>query len=345
MTTRRLPAEWEPQSGIMLTWPHANTGWGKTLPRVEPVFAAIAAHASLYEKVLIVAHDASHQSHITDCISLLKPLLSNIIFAFAASNDSWARDHGPITVTDDSGELLLLDFQFNGWGEKYSFDLDNKISTSLEQQQCFSVPLKTIDFILEGGSIESDGEGTLLTTACLLTSSRNEGWTKEQIDAELRKQFNVEQIHWLHQGNLQGDDTDAHIDTLARFISPQIIMYVKCDDDNDPHFQPLLDMEQELGELRTGNGLPYELVSLPLPDPVYNTKGDRLPATYANFLIINNAVLLPVYDQPADQYVVELFEQHFPDRKIIPINCLPLIEQFGSLHCVTMQFPLGVLAG
>lgn len=329
----------------MLTWPHANTGWGKTLPRVEPAFAAIAVHASHYEKVLIVAKDASQQAHISECISSLNPVLSNIVFAFADSNDSWARDHGPITITDETDKLLLLDFQFNGWGKKYPFDLDNKINKLLEQQQCFAAPLKTIDFILEGGSIESDGQGTLLTTACLLTSSRNEGWTKEQIDNELSKQFNIQQIHWLHQGSLQGDDTDAHIDTLARFISPQKIMYVKCDDDNDPHFQPLLDMEQELSELCTLDGQPYELIPLPLPDPVYNSQGDRLPATYANFLIINSAVLLPVYNQTADQQIVELFEKHFPDRKIIAINCLPLIEQFGSLHCVTMQFPAGVLAG
>ena len=344
MTTRRLPAEWESQSGIMLTWPHTNTGWGKTLPRVEPAFAAIAAYASRYEKVLIVAKDESHQSHITECIAALNPSMSNISFAYAASNDSWARDHGPITVFDEAGKLLLLDFQFNGWGQKYPAELDNAISPSLAEQQCFTAPLSTIDFILEGGSIESDGKGTLLTTGCLLSARRNEGWTKQQIETELKKQFGVQQVHWLHQGNIEGDDTDAHIDTLARFISPQKIMHVMCEDEDDPHYQPLLDMQQELTELRTLNDQPYELVPLPLPDPVYNDEGDRLPATYANFLIINNAVLLPVYKQAADQEVIEIFRKHFPTHEIVAINCLPLIEQFGSLHCVTMQFPAGVLA-
>lgn len=345
MKTRHLPAEWEPQSGIMLTWPHENTGWGKMLSVVEPTFATIAARASQYEKVLIVAKDTTHQVHISERLSALHPVAANIRFAFADSNDSWARDHGPITVIDDSGEPVLLDFQFNGWGNKYPFDLDNRISRSLLRQAHFAAPLETVDFILEGGSIESDGQGTLLTTACLLTSSRNEGWTKFQIESELKKQFNVKQVHWLHQGNLQGDDTDAHIDTLARFISPQKIMYVKCDDITDFHYQPLLDMEQELASLHTLDGDPYELVPLPLPEPVFNADGDRLPATYANFLIINSAVLLPVYEQAADDQVVDLFRKNFPDREIITINCLPLIEQFGSLHCVTMQFPEGVLVG
>jgi len=342
---RRLPAEWEPQSGIMLTWPHENTGWSKMLPTVEPTFAEIAARASEFEKVLIVAKDATHQTHIVDSIKKHNPVASSLKFAFAGSNDSWARDHGPISIIDDEGDLLLLDFEFNGWGNKYPSELDNEITQSLVSQHCFSPPTWSTDFILEGGSIESDGEGTLLTTSCLLTTSRNEGWTKEQIENELTEQFNLKQVHWLHQGHLQGDDTDAHIDTLARFITPHKIMYARCDDRNDPHYQPLLDMEQELASLRTLDGKPYQLIPLPLPEAVFNEDGDRLPATYANFLIINDAVLLPIYNQAADEQVMEIFRNHFSDRKIIPINCLPLIEQFGSLHCVTMQFPEGVLVG
>ena len=345
MTIRRLPAEWESQSGIMLTWPHEKSDWARILEKVEPVFAAIAAHTSLHEKVLIVARDERHQSHITECVTQLDASMPNIVFAHAKSNDSWARDHGPITVLDESGKLLLLDFQFNGWGKKYPAELDNAISSQLAAQDCFSAPLETIDFILEGGSIESDGQGTLLTTGCLLSPKRNEGWTKQQIETELTKQFNVRQIHWLHRGHIEGDDTDAHVDTLARLISPRAIMHVICENENDPHYQSLQDMRQELSALRTLDGQPYELVPLPLPEPVYNDEGDRLPATYANFLIINDAVLLPVYNQKADQQVIEIFKKHFPDRKIIAINCLPLIEQFGSLHCVTMQFPTGILAG
>lgn len=344
MTENRLPAEWEPQSGIMLTWPHEGTGWGHMLDEVEPVFASIAAHTSLFEKAVIIALDAAHQHRISDCLAPLNVNMSNIRFACARSNDSWARDHGPITVMDNAGNCTLLDFQFNGWGGKYPYELDNRISQSMAEQQIFSSPLTTIDFILEGGSIESDGKRTLLTTGCLLTETRNRGWTKPQIENHLRQLLGVEQFHWLQQGSIAGDDTDAHIDTLARFISPQKIMYVRCEDRNDSHYRPLMAMEKELEGLRTRSGQPYELIPLPLPDPVFTNTGTRLPATYANFLIINRAVLVPVYNQPLDTHVIETFKQQFPDREIIAINCLPLVEQFGSLHCVTMQFPAGVLA-
>lgn len=345
MTLPRLPAEWEPQSGIMLTWPHSHTDWADILAEVEPTFAQIAAHTSLHEKVLIVANNDAHRSHIIDCITAYSPSTENIVFALCDSNDSWARDHGPISVIDESGQLLLLDFQFNAWGGKYASDLDNKISESLAKQHCFSAPVKTIDFILEGGSIESDGQGTLLTTRCLLSSKRNTGWSQQQIEAELNKRFGLKQIHWLHEGNIEGDDTDAHIDTLARFISGHQIMHVLCTDKKDPHYQPLMAMQHELESLQTIDGKPYELIPLPLPEPVFNEDGERLPATYANFLIINGAVLVPVYNQTADKDVLEIFETHFTDREIIGINCLPLIKQFGSLHCVTMQFPAGVLVG
>lgn len=343
MNSRRWPAEWEPQSGIMLTWPHSKTDWQTILPEVEPSFAEIAAHTSHFEKVLIVANNSAHQSHIRKTIEQHKPSIENIIFATADSNDSWARDHGPISVVEATDKPLLLDFQFNAWGGKYAFDLDNQISKSLMKQQRFACPMESIDFVLEGGSIESDGQGTVLTTSCLLSKKRNTGWTQEEIETELNKQLGALQIHWLHEGTIIGDDTDAHIDTLARFISPKKIMYVHCDNEKDHHFNSLMAMEQELAKLKTLDGANYELIPLPLPQPVINKRGDRLPATYANFLIINGAVLVPLYDQMADQQVLELFEHHFPQREIIGINCLPLIKQFGSLHCVTMQFPAGVL--
>lgn len=342
--SRKLPAEWEPQSGILLTWPHNKTDWVNILAEVEPTFAQIAAHTSHYEKVLIIANSKEHQSHIIECITPHAAVTENIIFAICDSNDSWSRDHGPITVLDESSNPLLLDFQFNAWGGKYAYDLDNQINQSLAQQHCFAAPIETIDFILEGGSIESDGRGTLLTTACLLSETRNSGWPQQKIETELKNQLGIKQIHWLHQGNIEGDDTDAHIDTLARFVSHHQIMHVVCNDQNDHHFQPLKAMQKELELLRTIDGEPYQLIPLPLPQPVFNDSGDRLPATYANFLIINGAVLIPEYNQTADTQVRKIFEHYFAGRKIIGINCLPLIKQFGSLHCVTMQLPAGVLA-
>lgn len=345
MTSRRLPAEWETQSGIMLTWPHANTDWRPVLEKVEPTFAQIAAHTSRHEKVLIVANSLDHQVHIGDRISAFNPEADNIVFAVCDSNDSWARDHAPITVMDSSGGPVLLDFQFNAWGGKYSWELDNEINSTLSAQQCFRAPMEPVNFILEGGSIESNGQGSLLSTAsCLLSPDRNKGWTQQAIETELKKQLGIRQIHWLQQGHIEGDDTDAHIDTLARFISDRQIMHVICEDKQDSHFDPLWAMRQELSELETLDGEPYELIALPLPQPIYNKEGDRLPATYANFLIINDAVLVPVYEQEADTKVIDIFIDYFPAREIIAINCLPLIEQFGSLHCVTMQFPAGVLS-
>lgn len=342
MTKRRLPAEWEPQSGIMLTWPHEHSDWQPILRDVEPVFIQICLHASRFEKVLIVAYGTELQKHIHDLLSANQVNMNNILFAIARSNDSWARDHGAISVWDDD-QLLLLDFEFNAWGGKYPYDLDNLISRSIEKQNLFRVKRQSVDFVLEGGSIESNGKGALLTTSCLLTTTRNPGWTQQQIESQLQTQLGITQTHWLFHGELLGDDTDAHIDTLARFVSPARIVYVKCDDESDTHFPELQKMEQELKTLRTISNDPYELIPIPLPDPVFNSKGERLPATYANFLIINGAVLLPVYNQDKDRQAMDSLQKYFPSREIVAINCLSLIEQFGSLHCVTMQFPEGVL--
>ena len=343
MTKRRLPAEWETQSGIMLTWPHHDSDWSPILEKVEPVFAQICKHTSRHEKVLIVANSEEHRQHIEKIIAAAEASRNNIVFAIAGSNDSWARDHGAITVQDD-GKLLLLDFQFNAWGGKYDYELDNDITNRLQQQGVFPAPVSTVDFVLEGGSIESDGQGTLLTTHCLLSSTRNPGWSQQQIEQELQQQLGIDRVLWLHHGELAGDDTDAHIDTLARFTSASQITYVKCDDPADQHYDSLTQMERDLSTLRTNDGQPYELIPLPLPDAVYNDQGKRLPATYANFLIINDAVLLPVYGQSKDQQAIDSLKICFPNRDIVAINCLPLIHQFGSLHCVTMQFPAGILA-
>jgi agmatine deiminase len=343
MTQRRLPAEWEPQSGIMLTWPHSASDWQSVLQKVEPVFIEICSHTAAREKVLIVCYDTGNQLRIRQLLAKHQINLDNIILGIAKSNDSWARDHGAISVLEN-GHPLLLDFQFNAWGGKYRSELDNAITASLNQQGLFRVKTQDVPFVLEGGSIESDGQGCLLTTHCLLSPSRNPGWSQGQIETKLKEQFGLERILWLYNGELAGDDTDAHIDTLARFVSPTKIVYVKCEDNSDPHFNPLLAMERELQAFRTADDKPYQLLGLPLPNPVYNENGHRLPATYANFLIINDAVLLPVYNQTKDQLAIDTLQQCFPTREIIAINCLPLIHQFGSLHCVTMQFPQGILA-
>jgi len=343
-TQRRLPAEWEPQAAIQLTWPHDNTDWAPHLNEVQPVFAALAAAISHYEPVLIVARDPEHMEVISGFLveAAIRP--DRLWFALADSDDTWARDHGPITVLDD-GRPRLLDFTFNGWGGKYPAARDNAITAALAAQGVYGGnALESLPMVLEGGSIESDGAGTLLTTSrCLLTPTRNPQLDRAGVERQLREALGAERVLWLEHGQLQGDDTDAHIDTLARFCSPDTIAYVRCDDPEDAHHAELAAMEAELQALRQASGEPYRLVPLPWPRPITDEQGQRLAATYANFLILNGAVLLPTYGDPADAVAHQRLQEVFPGRKIVDIDCRPIIRQGGSLHCLTMQYPRGAL--
>jgi agmatine deiminase len=270
--------------------------------------------------------------------------LSRVRLAIAPSDDSWSRDHGPITVYRN-GSPWLLDFRFNGWGGKYRAEQDDALTRRLHGAGVFgATPLQSIDLVLEGGSIENDGVGTLLATSrCLLSPTRNPGLFRADLEATLRELLGIERILWLTHGGLLGDDTDGHIDTLARFCDRETIAYVTCPTQDDPHYAELAAMEQELRSFATVEGRSYRLVPLPLPQAKHDESGRRLPATYANFLIINGAVLVPVYQDPADAVVLERIASCFPGREVVPIDCVPLIRQFGSLHCVTMQLPWGVL--
>ena len=335
-----LPAEWAEQSGVMLTWPHEETDWVEMLDEVEVCFIAIAKAISENEKLLIICRNSTKL-----CKKLVDCRIENIIFAEFPSNDTWARDHGAITVMINR-KPVLYDFGFNGWGLKFAANLDNELTSRLFRNDFFQnhVEYKNMQhLILEGGSFESDGEGTLLTTRnCLLSVNRNGYLTEKQIEKELMAIFGLFRVLWLSSGYLAGDDTDSHVDTLARFCSPEIIAYVKSDNPDDEHYKALSLMEEELMTFKTLRNLPYQLVPLPMADPVYDNNF-RLPATYANFLIINNAVLVPTYNSCKDHVAMQQLKKAFPDRQIIGINCLPLIKQHGSLHCVTMQFPKGVI--
>lgn len=344
MTQRRFPAEWAPQSGVMLTWPHVDTDWAARLETVEPVFAEIASQIARREPLLIVVTSMSHRQHVEQQLVRHSCLLTQVRFALAASDDTWARDHGPITVLAN-GRPRLLDFEFNGWGNKHPAGQDNLINRELHRQEIFDdLPLESIDFVLEGGSIDSDGEGTLLTTrACLLHPGRNPGLDQSAIESQLTQWLGIERFLWLSHGYLAGDDTDSHIDMLARFCPGQTIVYVQCEDPTDEHYTELQAMQNELQQFRTRNNQPYRLLPLPWPAPIYDADGQRLPASYANFLIINDAVLVPQYGDANDVQALAQLQKAFPQREIIGIDCRPLIEQYGSLHCLTMQFPEGVL--
>ena len=328
----RLPAEWEPQSFVQLTWPHAGTDWADMLDEVSECFVGIAREIVKRERLLIVCAD---ENTVREQLRDLPQ--DKITCVEIPTNDTWARDHGGITVMED-GKPVVLDFTFNGWGMKFPANLDNQITRQLFEKNIFPDNVKyqnRLNFVLEGGSIESNGQGTILTTAeCLLSENRN-NLTKEEIEAKLKEYLGAERILWLHHGYLAGDDTDSHVDTLARFCSPDTIAYVKCDDENDEHYSELKKMEEEIfsfAPLGVG-GIP-----LPMADAVYDENGDRLPATYANFLIINDAVLMPTYNSPKDEIARGQLQKAFPDREIIGIDCLALIKQHGSLHCVTMQY-------
>lgn len=336
-----LPAEWLPQSGVMLTWPHLKTDWAGMLDEVERCFLEIALQITHKEKLLIVcANKKVLLSKLGNC------KVENILFAELPANDTWARDHGAITVIIDD-RPVLYDFSFNGWGLKFVANLDNQITRKLFTLDQFSKEVvynNMLHFVLEGGSIESDGRGTLLTTKnCLCSVNRNQHLSKEQIENYLIEIFGLKQVLWLSSGYLAGDDTDSHIDTLARFCDEKTIAYVKCYDPSDEHYLALKEMEEELKSFRTLNQEPYRLIPLPMADPVYDDN-IRLPATYANFLIINGAVLVPFYHSLLDSIAQQQLQKIFTGREVIGIDCLPLLKQHGSLHCVTMQFPKGVLS-
>ena len=314
---RRMPAEWEPQRCVQLTWPHAATDWAPMLDEITAVYDEMKREIEKREPVLVVGDDIPH-------------------------NDTWARDHGFITVEETSAlrhqpsDILLLDFRFNGWGEKFPAELDNQINRRLYDRGLLQGTYEPhLDFVLEGGSIESDGRGTIFTTeCCLMAPHRNQPLSKQQIEARLKEWLGAERVVWLQHGSLLGDDTDGHIDTLVRICPDDTLLYIGADADHPD----LIEMESELQALRTIGGKPYRLLRLPLPRPIYD-EGERLPATYANYLVVNGAVLVPTYAQPdLDREAMDIIQQAYPDREIVGIDCRPVIRQHGSLHCCTMQY-------
>ena len=334
-----LPAEWADQSGIQLTWPDKKTDWGPILDEVIPVYEQIAREILKREKLLIVCHD---ENQLPD---FLQQENEQLMVCEMPVNDTWARDHGAITIIEN-GKLILLNFRFNGWGMKFAANYDNQITPNLLRLNAFdeSIQLRDLSyFTLEGGAIESNGNGCLLTTSeCMLSKNRNDHLGQHEIEFLLTKSLHIEKVLWLNHGFLEGDDTDSHIDTLARFCNENTIAYVKCDDPKDLHFEAFQKMEAELRRLTDQNGCAFKLVALPFPSAIYDENGQRLPATYANFLIMNKAVLLPVYDVEQDEKAITVVQGLFPDREIIPVNSRPLIKQHGSIHCITMQFPWGI---
>ena len=362
----RLPAEWEPQWGVMLTWPHEDTDWKPYLAEITETFVQMAREIARREHLLIVVPRA-------EIVPEEVRWMERVVIFECPTDDTWARDHGPIVLEgmrEDGRCGLWLDFKFNGWGEKFPAENDNRIVALLFEEmtrsqergarnekcsmfnvQCSmsNVQLENHqDFVLEGGSIESDGRGTIFTTSqCLLAPNRNQPLSREELEAELKRRLRAECVVWLDHGNLIGDDTDGHIDTIVRCAPNDTLLYVGCDDPSDPHFADFQALEQQLHTLRTTDGNPYRLLKLPMAEAILDEgtrmqdEGERLPATYANFLILNGAVLVPTYAQPEkDAEALRIIAGAFPDRDIIPIDACTIVRQHGSVHCLTMQLPL-----
>lgn len=341
MPSRRLPAEWEPQSAVLLTWPHAGTDWAGLLPEAEAVYDRLAVAIAAREHLLVACHDASLRDRVAARLADLGIDMARVFLGIAPANDTWARDHGPITVATSTG-AEILDFGFNGWGGKFDAALDDDIPSALARAGLYgATPCRKVPLVVEGGALETDGCGTLLATRhSVVTRSRNAGLGVTAVEAVLRTELGLERFLWLDHGALSGDDTDGHIDTLARFADPQTILYATTTPE-DPDHAGLEAMREELAALRTAGGAPYRLIPLP-PPGLHVEDGRRLPATYANFLVVNGAVLLPVYGVGNDAVAIRTAAACFPGREVVPVDCRPLIRQNGSLHCVTMQLPASV---
>ncbi|MDE6007020.1 MAG: agmatine deiminase family protein [Muribaculaceae bacterium] len=334
----RYLSEWELDGKILLAFPHKDTDWAEILPEaIEQYCTMVKSFVMNEEELMIIGPDTEWIKEQLDGIDY-----SNIEFIVVPTNDTWTRDYGPITVVRHD-RIRTLDFGFNGWGLKFAADKDNLVNLNLELSRRTPVGMyrNCREFILEGGSIETDGEGALLTTSkCLLSPNRNGGGTKHEIGERLSRELGVDHILWLDYGALMGDDTDSHIDTLCRMAPGNTILFTGCKNVDDPQFEELLHMRAQLSMFKNAEGNPYNLIELPMPDAVYDDEGNRLPATYANYLVTKKALYMPTYAQPDnDRLACNTVRIAFPDHNIVPVDCRTLIKQHGSLHCSTMMVP------
>lgn len=334
-----LLPEWAEQEAVLMAWPHESTDWQPWLAAIQRDYAELAVAIAQEVPPVILCQDEAHRERI---LSQLGGRCHKApVLVIAPYNDTWCRDYGPITL-DRKGQHVLLDFCFNGWGDKYDADLDNGINRSIAR--LWQPELQSIDFELEGGSIETDGQGTLLTTThCLLDSNRNNAFSKAQIEAFVLEKLGLQRCLWLSRGALFGDDTDSHIDNLARFSSTDTIVFATCSNADDPHHEHLAAMEAELQQFRQPDGKPYVLKAIEIPQPQFDENGKRLPGSYINFLIVNNSVIVPVFDCPQDQPALDTLQQCFPGKRLLPVPGKNLIKQYGGPHCATMQLPKGTL--
>lgn len=335
-----MPAEWAPHQGTIITWPQKN---GCSFPPpydkdVHQTFVTFIAILSQVEEVHINFWDKEERCYIQSLLNKAPAELKNIYFHHHQSYEPWVRDHGPIFVCNkNSGERLVLNWKYNAWGGKYPpYDLDNTIPSKIATALGFKST--SIDMILEGGSIEVNGCGDLITTkSCLLNKNRNPEIPKAGIESTLKATLGIQAIHWLESG-ITGDDTDGHIDDLTRFVDPQTVVSVVENDPSDENYHVLQNNLKLLEGLSLDNGKKLDVIPLPMPSPVI-VDGERLPASYANYYIANELVLLPTFDDPQDEVAVGILKQVFRNRRIVTVDARPLIWGLGSIHCLTQQIP------
>lgn len=336
----KLVPEWSKQQAVIVAWPDQYTDFKDRLLQIESVYLQLAKAITLFQNLIILVRSQSNNDHVLALLTKHNVNLSRCQLIEIPFNDIWIRDYGPLSMQDKQGQMHWLNYQFNGWGEKYPFDLDNQVTRALyanESMQWIS-SLQSSSWVLEGGSIDCNQQGDLLTTsACLLNENRNKKNDKKEIEQRLKQNLGIKRIHWLNHGYLAGDDTDGHIDNLARFCSDTTIIYASCRDENDEHYEALKLMEQELQSFKQANGDAFRLMPLPIPMVLSSIDGRRLPASYVNFLIISDAVLVPTYQVPTDFFAIDIISQCFPERHVMGIDSRALLEQNGSLHCATMQ--------
>lgn len=335
-------AEWHRQEAVLLAWPYENSHWQPWLAAIQKSYVALTAAISQSATPLILCQHAAHREAIMQ--QLGSALSATARFIECPYNDTWCRDFGPIGLGDSSGLTTLVDFHFTGWGDKYEASADNAVNSELNVRQLWSRPLRTIDFDLEGGAIETDGRGTLLTTeACLLAGNRNQGMDKVAVENALKDYLGVQRVLWIQNGFLIGDDTDSHVDNLVRFANRNTLLYASCDNPDDPHYAPLQAMEKEVKALTTSDGEPYDCLPLVIPEALFDENGTRLPASYVNFLLLNDTVIAPTFGSRYDEAALQQLQRAFPQHRLIPVDGSQLIRQYGGPHCATMQLPVTAL--
>lgn len=336
--TYRMPAEWEPHAGTWLAWPHNREHWPGKFAAIPPTYVGIIQALAQSERVFICVNDEAMEREARRFLEDGNVPLKPVEFFYIPTNASWSRDHGPLFVHGPEG-LTVLDWGYNGNGGKWGpTNLDDAVPAKIAEE--LGLPLVAPQMILEGGSIEVNGRGTLLTTeSCLLNENRNPQLNREQIEGYLREHLGVTHILWLQQG-IAGDDTDGHIDDLARFVNPTTVVCPLSNDPADADYAILQQNCRDLQKMRDQDGKLLAVVPLPTPQPVIYER-ERLPASYANFYIANSVVLVPTFGCPQDAEATALLQRYFPDRRVIGVDCVDLVLGLGAIHCSTMQQPAG----